>query len=165
MGRVRLNALVQLMRSFTAEQFSGALESWAWAGISALRPAFTSPFGDVFLEGSDGIWFLDLVEGKLSRPWSSRAALKADLNSPAGQDQYLMAGLALTAEGLGINPSASQVLSFKVPPVLGGAMTAENVEAADFVVSVNIVGQIHDQIRKLPPGTRISGVTVDGRNA
>lgn len=86
-----------------------------------------------------------------------------DLNSPEGQDQYLFAGLAFAAERLGIIPSESQVLSFKVPPVLGGAMSTENIDASDFVVSLNIVGQIHQQIKDLPPGTPISGFTVDGQ--
>lgn len=31
----------------------------------------------------------------------------------------------------------------------------------DFVVGVNIAGQLHDQVRGLPPGTAISGVTID----
>jgi hypothetical protein len=160
---VRLNAAVQLTRSFSAEQFASALESWTWVDIAELLPTFTSPFGDIFFQGADGIWFLDLLEGKLTRPWTSRDALKADLNSPEGQNQYLFAGLAFAAQQLGIIPSDSQVLSFKVPPVLGGATAVENVEASDFVVSVNIAGQIHQQIKDLPPGTPITGFTVDGQ--
>jgi hypothetical protein len=151
---------VQLTRSFTAHQFARALESWSWTGITELRPAFTSSFGYVFLQNADGLWFLDLIEGKLTRRWAGRDALKADLNSPEGQDRYLLAGLAFAAERVGIVASNTQVLSFKVPPVLGGATAVENVEAADFVVSVNLAGQIHQQIQSLPPGTPISGFTL-----
>jgi hypothetical protein len=31
-------------------------------------------------------------------------------------------------------------------------------------VSLNLAGQIHEQIRNLPPGTRISGLTINGQN-
>lgn len=40
-------------------------------------------------------------------------------------------------------------------------MTASNIEAIGFVVSISILGQLHRQVRDLPPGTRISGFTFD----
>ena len=39
-----------------------------------------------------------------------------------------------------------------------------NVETTDFIVSLNLAGQIHEQIRNLPPGTRFSGLTINGQN-
>ena len=44
-----------------------------------------------------------------------------------------------------------------MPPVLGGGFAVENIEVCDFVVAVNLAGQLHD----LPPGTRFSGIEVD----
>lgn len=67
-----------------------------------------------------------------------------------------MVGLAQAAEGAGLTPGGDQVLSFKVPPVLGGELSPENLELADFVVAVNLTGQIHEQVKSLPPGTSIS---------
>ncbi len=46
------------------------------------------------------------------------------------------------------------------PPVLGGSDVA-NITAADFVVAVNIAGQLRARMRSLPPGTSISRVTAD----
>lgn len=46
--------------------------------------------------------------------------------------------------------------------MLGGSIDAANVSAADFVVAVNIVGQIHSQVRDSASGARIASVTVDG---
>jgi hypothetical protein len=37
-----------------------------------------------------------------------------------------------------------------------------NVEVVDFLVALNLAGQIHRQIRELPPGTKITGFTVEG---
>jgi hypothetical protein len=34
-------------------------------------------------------------------------------------------------------------------------------QAIDFVVGINLLGQLHRQVRNLPPGTKISGFTLD----
>jgi hypothetical protein len=151
---------MELTRSFTADQFARALESWDWADIQGKQPLFTSPFGDVFFQAQDGFWFLDLLEGTLTRPWPDADALQADLNTAEGQDRYLMAGLAFAAERQGIIPSARQVLSFKVAPVLGAATAVENIEVMDFEVIVQLTGQLHCQVRDMPSGSRITGFTI-----
>jgi hypothetical protein len=151
---------MELTRSFSADQFARALESWDWVDIQGKQPLFTSPFGDVFFQAQDGFWFLDLLEGTLTRPWPDGDALQADLNTAEGQDRYLMAGLAFAAERQSIIPSARQVLSFKVAPVLGAAIAVENIEVMDFEVIVRLTGQLHGQVRDMPPGSRITGFTV-----
>jgi hypothetical protein len=84
--------------------------------------------------------------------------------SSPGQDRAMpvldRAGLAFAAERQGIVPSATQVLSFKVAPILGAAIAVENIEVMDFEVIVHITGQLHRQVRDMPPGTRISGFTI-----
>ena len=84
---------------------------WQWlTELAGKRPLATSAFGDVFLQGDDGAWFLDTVEGKLSREWDSPGSLHAQLNTAAGQDRYLMAGLAVAASNTGLVPGDRQVL-------------------------------------------------------
>jgi hypothetical protein len=151
---------VDLTRSFSADQFTRALEPWDWAGIGGKQPLFTSPFGDVFFQAQDGLWFLDLLEGTLTMPWPDADALQAELNTAEGQDRYLMAGLAFAAERQGIIPSATQVLSFKVAPILGAAIAVENIEVMDFEVIVHLTGQLHRQVRDMAPGARITGFTI-----
>lgn len=72
-----------------------------------------------------------------------------------------MIGLASEAESAGLRPGEAEVYSFRVPPALGGAVDLENVELSDFVMATNIAGQIHQQIIDLPPGTPISGVSLN----
>jgi hypothetical protein len=151
---------MDLTRSFSPDQFNRALESWQWLGVEDKSPIFTSPFGDVFFRTHDGIWLLDTLEATLTRPWASAGELRAALGTTDGQDQFLLAGLAASAERRGIIPTAAQVYGFKIAPVLGGKIGIDNVEAIDFVVSLNILGQLHEQVRNLPPGTRISGVSI-----
>ena len=107
------------------------------------------------------MWFLDTVEGRLSREWDSPTSLQTQLNTVDGQDRYLMAGLAVAAFNAGLLPGARQVLSFKVAPALGGSFEPHNIEVSDLVVTLSIAGQIHQQIKDLPPGTPISAIHID----
>jgi hypothetical protein len=153
-------AWMRYTKTFTDEQYAQALDSWSWLGLDGKRPLFTSLFGDVFLAAADGCWYLDTIEGALTRVWATADELAADLASEQGQDRYLLAGLAEAAAARGLALAADQVYAFMPPPVLGGGVTAESVTVESFAVAVNITGQIHDQVRRLPPGTPVTGVTL-----
>ena len=156
------NASVQLTKTFSADQYTRALESWTWLDFTGKTPLFASLFGDVFFEAGDGCWHLDTLDGEFARVWDSREAMEASLATPEGQDHYLLGGLAMSAERSGITLDLSEVYDLAPPPILGGPLKVENITKMDFVVALNIAGQIHDQVRGLPPGTKISGVTIDG---
>ena len=153
---------MELTATFSSEQYDGALESWGWLELGGKSPLFSSLFGDVFFESPDGYWCLDHLEGTLTRRWSSSDAMRDELGTDQGQDAFLLGGLATAADSAGLALGPSEIYSFRVPPVLGGPMTVEAIEKIDFVVGMDILGQIHDQVRTLPPGTPISGITVDG---
>ncbi len=152
---------MELIRAFSAQQYRRALESWGWAAIGARIPVFASPFGDVFFRAPDGFWWLDLLEGQLTRPWENAEVMKAELDTTAGQDRFLLAGLAWSAQQHGIIPGPDQVLGFKVAPIIGGRINVESIEAIDFVVSVNLAGQLHGQLRS--PALRHPGERRRGR--
>ena len=69
-------------------------------------------------------------------------------------------GVDMVADLLRSNckPGASQIYSFKVPPILGGAQSIENVEATDIEVHFSLAGQIHRQVKDLPAGTAIESI-------
>jgi hypothetical protein len=55
---------MDLIRRFAPDLLSEALVDWQWLpGLAGQRPLVTLAFGDVFLQGNDGVWFLDTVEG------------------------------------------------------------------------------------------------------
>lgn len=152
---------MELIRRFDDETFARGLADWQWLlGNRPLRPLAASLFGDVFLQGEDGIWFLDSLEGTLTLHWPDGQALQSVLNTEDGQDQFLLAGLAIGAHQRGIVPGPEQVFMFNTPPALGGEISADNVHAMDFVVAASISGQMAAQIKDLPPGTQISGFTI-----
>lgn len=43
----------------------------------------------------------------------------------------------------------------------GGAVEFENVKTQDLLVALHIAGQIHEQVRNLPSGTKVNTVTID----
>lgn len=154
--------MLELTKILADEQFRRGLASWGFVDLQGKRPFMVSLFGDVFLDSDEGIWFLDTIEGTLERRWWTRDELTATLAEPAGQDQYLLGGLALAAKRRGLILGADEVYSFTPPPVLGGSFDVENIRVIDVVVALDVAGQIHDEVRVLRPGTIVSGVAVDG---
>ena len=118
-------------------------------------------FGDVFLQGSDGVWFLDSIEGTLALRWPDVHALQALLNTPEGQDQFLLGSIAIAAQERGLAAGPAEIFTFTVHPALGGPISAENVETMDYVVASSICGQLRLQLKDLPPGTPITGFALD----
>lgn len=145
----------------TPQEFEQALESWAWIGLADKRPWFASLFGDVFFEADDGVWYLDRLEGTLTREWESRTELEAALETEAGHDRYLLGALAIAAHNAGKVLGPNQVYDFTPPPILGGPVVVDNISVMDFVVSVNLAGQIHDQVRGLPPGSAVTEFRIE----
>ncbi|MEV4394257.1 T6SS immunity protein Tdi1 domain-containing protein [Nonomuraea sp. NPDC049607] len=150
---------MELTKDFTPEQFEQGLESWRWIGLEGKVPVLASLFGDVILQAADGFWWLDAMQGSLTRSWEDADALLAELSTVDGREHYLLASLAQAAEQRGLTPAAGQVYDFTRPPVLGGEVDVDNLGVIDFVVGLNIAGQIHEQVRSLPPGSPVSEIT------
>jgi hypothetical protein len=141
---------MRLTKRFAPDLYARALSSWSWAGLAGKTARFTSLFGDVFFEADDGAWwFLDGVEGTFTRVWDSRVEMEFTLAGPGGRDRYLLAHMVAAAEDRGIVACGNQVYAFVPPPIVRGGLDADSLHTLDFVVAVNIAGQIHEQIREL----------------
>ena len=51
---------------------------------------------------------------------------------------------------------SGQCYSYKIPPALGGSFESANVKNVSAMVHFSVMGQLHEQIRHLPPGANIS---------
>jgi hypothetical protein len=151
---------METTRSFASNQYADGLESWSFLNLRGKVPLFTSAFGDVFFSARNGVWFLDTVDGTLERVCKRESDLHGLLGSSAGKDKYLWTELVAAAESAGIVPQGDEVLDFTRPPALGGLLSVRNIGVMDFVVKLNIAGQIHAQIGTMKPGTKISGVSI-----
>jgi hypothetical protein len=151
---------VELTKAFGDAQYTDALESWTWLDFGGKRPVCSSLFGDVFFDSSDGIWQLDIIDGSLVRRFSDRGELSSAIEGE-GQNEILLRWLVDDAEAHGVALAPDEVYDFTTPPVLGGALEVGNLSPMDFVVAVNIAGQIHRQVKDLPPGTPIGKVEIN----
>jgi len=77
-----------------------------------------------------------------------------------GEATFLRSALAASAIERGLVLDGDKIYDFTKPPVLGGAVDLGNLSMIDFVVGINIAGQIHDQLRDRARGTPVAGVTI-----
>jgi hypothetical protein len=64
----------------------------------------------------------------------------------------------LLAQGRRLRPG--ECFGYKIPPILGGEAQPGNSEPTDLEVHFEILGQIHRQVKDLPAGTPIGGITI-----
>ncbi len=139
-----------LTRRPTGEEVTGGLQSWAWLDFTGRHALLGSLFGDLFFAADDGrYWYLDVIEGTFQARWESRESFAESLNSPAGQEEFLLDGLAFSAYEEGIWPAEDEILVFTPPPILGGAFDVDNLTTMDAEAGLHMLGQLHDQVRNL----------------
>jgi len=132
-----------------------ALDSWQWLQVGG-EPIAVTVFADVFFLKPDGIWFLDTLEGTFKKSHDTKEELNTALASAEGQDHYLFAGFVDRARNEGQLPGLGECLDFKLHPRVGGVIKYSNVEVRDFVVALHIRGQLHEQTKDMPDGTKIN---------
>jgi hypothetical protein len=145
----------------STEDVRNALGGWTWIGLDGLRAIAVSAFGDVFFHAADGgVRHLDTVTGRLSPVAASIPDFTAKLLEADQRDALLFAGLVMAARARGMLLAPGQCYDFKVPPVLGGKAEIDQVDTQFFVVKLDLAGQVHQQVKDLPPGTKIGKVVI-----
>src|ERR1043165_6979262 len=141
--------------------FETASFSWRWLIARPARPVLLRALGDLFLEINDGVYFLDTIAGKLEPAAPSLVEWKLDMRNPERiRDWFLPEFIGeLRRKGRPLN--AQEVYSPTIPPILGGSMTVENFTPSHWHVHLHVLGQIHEQVRDLPPGTPITKIIVE----
>lgn len=140
----------------SAKAIADALEAWSWIGIAEKRPILITAFADVFFDSTDGVWFLDTLEGKLKRVCGTRDELEAILATNEGKDLYLLSGFIDRAIRESRFLKAEECYDFRLHPIVGGPIDYSNITTISFLVALHLRGQLHDQVRHMKPGTRIS---------
>jgi len=133
-----------------------ALEAWGWIGVAGKRPFLVTAFADVFFEASDGVWFLDTLEGELKKMPQTKEELMQLLSTDEGMDLYLFSGFVDRAIREGMALAEGECYDFKINPIVGGPVDYSNIGKMSFLVALHLRGQIHDQVRRMKPGTKIS---------
>ncbi len=142
-----------------------ALDAWKWVGLGERKPILVTAFADIFLTSSEGISFLDTIDGKVKPVCSSREELEQILETGDGKKRYLLSDFVDRAIDEGQILGERQCYDFMVHPSVGGAFSYENVECCDFSIALGLRGQLHERCRHLAPGTRISEVIFEKADA
>jgi hypothetical protein len=133
------------------------LEEWRWLiGNGAFSLWCVTALGNMFLRGEEGhIYFLNSTDGTFERVADSEEQLKKKLNDRANRRRWLMPSTIELLHREKVFLQAGQCYSWKTPLHLGGDAGTGNVEVADILVHVSVLGQLHRQTRHLPRGTPV----------
>ena len=137
------------------------IADWLWLVPDSVEIMLPTACGDLFLMGHDGgIAFLDTYVGSCTTVAPTYEKWKELLNSPAQSEEWFRATLVADLLQAGLTRQPGQCFSPLVPQVVNGSWEPDNFHTCDLIVHLVTSGQIHQQVKDLPPGTKISGFNV-----
>jgi len=141
--------------------FDSLLSDWRWLVQPSYRPILMTAFGNLFLCDEAGhVHFLDLMYGTLDQVAASQEEFD-HLCEDKQQRRHWFIGFLLTQVRRQCGQLAAQeCYSCKIPPSLGGQLESDNFERTDLQVHYSILGQLHQQTKHLPPGTKINNINI-----
>lgn len=123
------------------------LTDWRWLVPREATPLLIGIFGDWIFGGPDGShWHLGLFEGKVQKIANDSAEFNAKKHEEQFRDEWFNADWADIALGKGLVPDNTQCLGWSVAPILGGPLSADNLQVFDLFVCQSIHGQLFRQI-------------------
>lgn len=135
---------------------------WRWLAGDGTQLILVSALGDMFLGDARGrIFWLDVGQGRLQQIAASQDEFRRLMQEPDNVRQWFVPALIGDLVAAGRRLTRGQCYSYKIPPVLGGELAPANLEPTDLSVHFSVLGQIHRQLVDKPPGTRISGTTIE----
>ena len=135
------------------------IEGWRWLMGEDKTPIMVSSIGDLFLQGTDGgVDWLNVGEGKLLRVADSFDEFQKKLQDEEQVREWFLVDLIAELKAAGHDIKERQVYSYKKLPILNGDYSVDNFEITDIEVHFSFAGQIHQQVKDLPDGTRIDNV-------
>ena len=142
--------------------FDTLLSDWRWLVSPDFTPVLMTSLGDLFLRDRSGcIYFLDLMSGDFKQVAKSQVEFDRLCEDRAQRRSWFMGFLLMELRKLRGELTSGQCYSCKIPVSLGGQLEAENFERTDLSVHYSILGQLHQQVRRLPPGTKIDRIQID----
>jgi hypothetical protein len=140
----------------------GLLSEWRWLADESFDPIVISALGDLFLRNDDGrIFWLNAGSGQLTKVADSAEEFKRLMVQAENANDWFVPQLVGDILASGKRLKAGECFGYKVPPVLGGEIEPDNFEPTDLQVHFGILGQIHRQVKDLPPGTPIGEIKIE----
>ena len=139
-----------------------ALGSWRWLVGSNAEPRLLTAMGDLFIVSASKVFLLDTYAGEMLKIVDDWSTFKARTANP-DEEVSIWFKYDLLHELLdqGMFLSLGQCFSPIVPPVIGGKYEPGNFMPTPWLAHVSGMGQVHQQVRNLPPGTKIAGINIE----
>jgi hypothetical protein len=138
------------------------LSDWRWLVPLDFTPVLMTAFGDLFLrDQSAGVHFLDLMSGDIKQVAESPEEFERLCEDRERRRSWFMSFLLTEVREFRGELAARECYSCRKPLSLGGQLEADDFERSDLEVHYSILGQLHQQTRHLPPGTRIDSIKIE----
>ena len=142
--------------------FEALLSDWRWLVSPDFTPVMMTAFGDLFLRDQSGrIHFLDLMAGEFRQVAESQEQFDRLCEDRERRRSWFVGFLLTNVRKLRGELEAGECYSCKVPLSLGGQLEGSNFERTDLQVHYSILGQLHQQMMHLPPGTKIGSISIE----
>lgn len=139
------------------------LRDWRWLLGDSMQLLLVSAIGDMFLTDSAGeVFWLDTGTGQLQKIAASIDQFQQLRQQQENAEQWFIPQLVGDLITSGVRLAPGQCYSYKKPPILGGEIEPSNFQPTDLSVHFSILGQIHRQVKDLPPGTKIKDIKIEG---
>ena len=135
------------------------LQEWRWLVSQPATPLLVTAFGDVFLATRSGaVLFLDTMGATCDEVAPSVEAWKDMLESPERIEEWFMPSMLILLHEADRYLAPGQCYSPVQSVFTGGALAPHNFKPADWRVHLAFAGTLGEKVKKLAPGTKITGV-------
>jgi hypothetical protein len=137
-------------------------EAWGWKGIESAEVVAVNKFGNViFIDQAGKYWRICPEELECKVIADSAVCYSRLLNDPEFKQDWEMARLADMAEAkYGAQP-VHRCFFLKTPGILGGTYDIENIGTIRIGALIHFSGDVANQIKDLPPGSKIEFKVTD----
>lgn len=146
-----------LTKDITIVDIEDILSCWQWLVADMKAVALMSCLGDLFLVGKDdSIYWLQTDDGSLTKVAEDLQEFEQYLNDEDKIDNWFLPLLVEKVITAGKTLKENEVYSYKKIPVIGGEYSVDNIEPTDMSIHFGLSGQICEQIKVLPDGTKVT---------
>ena len=137
-------------------------EAWGWMGIESAQVVGINKFGNVIFSDRTGkYWRICPEELECKVIADSATEYQRLLSDPEFLRDWEMARLVEMAEAkYGAQP-VHRYFCLKTPGILGGAYESENIGTIGIGELIRFSGDVANQIKDLPPGSKVEFKIVD----
>ncbi len=133
------------------------LSCWQWRIGEMQTIIAISCLGDLFLLGKDkAVYWLQTDSGDLTKIADNIEQYQEFLTDQVNTDNWFLPLLIIKLLNAGKTLKANEVYSYKKLPVIGGKYTIDNIEPSDMSIHFAFSGQICEQIKDLPEGSKVT---------